>query len=202
MVIKTIEYTHKYHEHVWFGAGNRYSKLLQAADGRWTARERRARDAATPRDALTQTEREHAADDRTSRRPRTHADRRRSADLWIDPNAGTADEAKIKPTQVIPVGLADRTRTRRRSTTVTVRRPPAAREGPRRDLLQHLLPHDRPARPARADRHGPDHLGPDPRARAAHFGPLYYTPVDLVGLYWHLVDLIWIFLFPLLYLIH
>jgi hypothetical protein len=34
------------------------------------------------------------------------------------------------------------------------------------------------------------------------FGPTYYTPVDLVGLYWHLVDLIWIFLFPLLYLIH
>jgi cytochrome c oxidase subunit 3 len=36
----------------------------------------------------------------------------------------------------------------------------------------------------------------------AAFGPEYYTPVDLVGLYWHLVDLIWIFLFPLLYLIH
>jgi len=34
------------------------------------------------------------------------------------------------------------------------------------------------------------------------FGPDYYLPVDLVGLYWHLVDLIWIFLFPLLYLIH
>lgn len=34
------------------------------------------------------------------------------------------------------------------------------------------------------------------------FSPLYYLPVDLVGLYWHLVDLIWIFLFPLLYLIH
>ena len=34
------------------------------------------------------------------------------------------------------------------------------------------------------------------------FGSAYYTPVDLVGLYWHLVDLIWIFLFPLLYLIH
>lgn len=29
----------------------------------------------------------------------------------------------------------------------------------------------------------------------------YYTPVDLFGLYWHLVDLIWIYLFPLLYLI-
>jgi cytochrome c oxidase subunit III len=36
----------------------------------------------------------------------------------------------------------------------------------------------------------------------AEFGPSYFTPVDLVGLYWHLVDLIWIFLFPLLYLIH
>jgi len=36
---------------------------------------------------------------------------------------------------------------------------------------------------------------------AGAFGSQYYTPVDLVGLYWHLVDLIWIFLFPLLYLI-
>jgi hypothetical protein len=34
------------------------------------------------------------------------------------------------------------------------------------------------------------------------FGPNYFTPVDLAGLYWHLVDMIWIFLFPLLYLIH
>jgi len=40
------------------------------------------------------------------------------------------------------------------------------------------------------------------RAAGAAFGPSYNTPVDLVGLYWHLVDLIWIFLFPLLYLIH
>jgi cytochrome c oxidase subunit 3 len=30
----------------------------------------------------------------------------------------------------------------------------------------------------------------------------YFTPVDLVGLYWHVVDLVWIFLFPLFYLIH
>jgi cytochrome c oxidase subunit 3 len=29
----------------------------------------------------------------------------------------------------------------------------------------------------------------------------YYTPVEMGGLYWHLVDLIWIYLFPLLYLI-
>ena len=30
----------------------------------------------------------------------------------------------------------------------------------------------------------------------------YFGPVDNVGLYWHLVDLVWIYLFPLLYLIH
>jgi cytochrome c oxidase subunit 3 len=29
----------------------------------------------------------------------------------------------------------------------------------------------------------------------------YYVPVELGALYWHLVDLVWIFLFPLLYLI-
>jgi cytochrome c oxidase subunit 3 len=33
------------------------------------------------------------------------------------------------------------------------------------------------------------------------FSPAYHTPVELGGLYWHLVDLIWIFLFPLLYLV-
>ena len=33
------------------------------------------------------------------------------------------------------------------------------------------------------------------------FSPEYYTPIEMTGLYWHLVDLIWIFLFPLLYLI-
>jgi cytochrome c oxidase subunit 3 len=33
------------------------------------------------------------------------------------------------------------------------------------------------------------------------FNAQYFGPVDYVGLYWHLVDLIWIYLFPLLYLI-
>jgi cytochrome c oxidase subunit III len=39
------------------------------------------------------------------------------------------------------------------------------------------------------------------RASRGEFSSSYYTPVDLVGLYWHLVDLIWIYLFPLFYLI-
>jgi len=33
------------------------------------------------------------------------------------------------------------------------------------------------------------------------FSADYFTPVDLGGLYWHIVDIIWIFLFPLFYLI-
>jgi cytochrome c oxidase subunit 3 len=33
------------------------------------------------------------------------------------------------------------------------------------------------------------------------FSGKYYTPVELGALYWHLVDLIWIYLFPLLYLV-
>ena len=40
------------------------------------------------------------------------------------------------------------------------------------------------------------------RSHRGEFGPKYFTPVDLGGLYWHIVDLIWIFLFPLFYLIH
>ncbi|MCU0231355.1 MAG: cytochrome c oxidase subunit 3 [Acidobacteria bacterium] len=40
------------------------------------------------------------------------------------------------------------------------------------------------------------------RSLRGEFGPAYFAPVDLGGLYWHLVDLIWIFLFPLMYLIH
>jgi cytochrome c oxidase subunit 3 len=39
------------------------------------------------------------------------------------------------------------------------------------------------------------------RANRGEFSSKYYTPVDLVGLYWHVVDMIWIYLFPLYYLI-
>lgn len=38
-------------------------------------------------------------------------------------------------------------------------------------------------------------------AKKERFSETYYTPVEMSGLYWHLVDLIWIYLFPLLYLI-
>jgi cytochrome c oxidase subunit 3 len=39
------------------------------------------------------------------------------------------------------------------------------------------------------------------RASRNEFGPRYFTPVEMTGLYWHFVDLVWIYLFPLLYLV-
>ncbi len=39
------------------------------------------------------------------------------------------------------------------------------------------------------------------KAKQGTFTADYMTPVDVAGLYWHFVDIIWIFLFPLLYLI-
>ncbi len=39
------------------------------------------------------------------------------------------------------------------------------------------------------------------KVRQNAYNAEYYTPIEITGLYWHLVDIIWIFLFPLLYLI-
>jgi cytochrome c oxidase subunit 3 len=33
------------------------------------------------------------------------------------------------------------------------------------------------------------------------FSARWHTPIEISGLYWHFVDIIWIFLFPLLYLV-
>ncbi len=39
------------------------------------------------------------------------------------------------------------------------------------------------------------------KARRGRFSVAYNTPVEVIGLYWHFVDIVWIFLFPLLYLV-
>jgi cytochrome c oxidase subunit III len=39
-------------------------------------------------------------------------------------------------------------------------------------------------------------------ALRGRFDEEYHGPVEMAGLYWHFVDIIWIFLFPLLYLVH
>lgn len=38
--------------------------------------------------------------------------------------------------------------------------------------------------------------------RRGRFSAAYHTPVEITGLYWHFVDVIWIFLYPMLYLVH
>ena len=38
-------------------------------------------------------------------------------------------------------------------------------------------------------------------SREGRFDAQWNTPVDMIGLYWHFVDIVWIYLFPLLYLI-
>ena len=37
-------------------------------------------------------------------------------------------------------------------------------------------------------------------ARTGKFTSGHFTPIEIAGLYWHFVDIVWIFLFPLLYL--
>ena len=39
------------------------------------------------------------------------------------------------------------------------------------------------------------------QARKGRYTPEYHTPIEVSGLYWHFVDIVWIFLFPLLYLL-
>jgi cytochrome c oxidase subunit 3 len=39
------------------------------------------------------------------------------------------------------------------------------------------------------------------RARRGEFSPLYHTPVQVVGLYWSFVDIVWLTLYPLIYLV-
>lgn len=39
------------------------------------------------------------------------------------------------------------------------------------------------------------------RTHREEFGPRYHTPVEITALYWHLVDIVWIFVYPLMYLV-
>lgn len=117
----------------------------------------------------------------------------------VDPNAGTPDEAKIKPNFATTPGLAN-----------------AANAGHEHLLFTDLNRLDQKRVNAffsvyflMTGLHGIHVLVGMGlitwiliRASRNEFNSRYFAPVDLVGLYWHLVDLIWIFLFPLLYLIH
>ncbi len=38
-------------------------------------------------------------------------------------------------------------------------------------------------------------------ARNGRFTPEYHNPLEMAGLYWHFIDIVWVFLYPLLYLV-
>ncbi len=266
MMIKSVEYTTKYAEHVWIGSGNMYSKAYEgpkvnlegpeSGSGSNTGPITTGGPEQTALAALSQPE------------PATEP----VGQPYIDPHAGTPDQAKITPNQFIPAGLSAETR---------ARAIPMVDQQPQDEPVNYNdMPPEEHERIATffsfyflmtglhgihvvvgmalifwiflrsTSRHlrlatssiGVFILGGYfiwlsvlihahwlwgiaggflgiavlmliagiARARRApaeertklEFGPQYFTPVDLVGLYWHLVDLIWIFLFPLLYLIH
>jgi len=182
MGIKSIEYSTKWKEHIFIGSGNLYYR--DAADT-----VNRTKVQGLEEEALHIREPVEAKEGVTkvTSEPR-------------DPNAGTPDEAKIVPPNITPAGLAP---------TVAV-------------ATHHHLSYDELESQERhrvytffaiyffmTGLHGIHVLVGMGlitwiliRASRNEFGPTYFTPVDLVGLYWHIVDLIWIFLFPLLYLIH
>jgi cytochrome c oxidase subunit 3 len=184
MGIKTIEYSRKWREHIFVGDNNLY----------------RGDAAETKNKAKIQELEEEAFHIHEGEKPAAEPVTKVTPEPR-DPNAGTADEAKIVPPNVTPAGLAP---SQERSTG----------EAP----LQYseLSPIERQRVYTffaiyfcMTGLHGIHVLVGMGlitwiaiRASNDEFGPTYFTPVDLVGLYWHLVDLIWIFLFPLLYLIH
>ncbi len=177
MGIKSIEYEHKWKEGVWIGFSNKYSPGYKGSEEEASAPALPAKDSPP--------------------RPQSKIENQKSK-ILTDPNAGTPDEPKITP-PASPRGLL-----------------PHLRAKPHELTYQQLAQTDQ-KRVATffsiyflmTGLHGLHVLiGMGLitwvliRAARGAFSSQYFTPVDLVGLYWHLVDMIWIFLFPLLYLIH
>jgi cytochrome c oxidase subunit 3 len=168
LVVKTIEYTNKWHEHVWVGPSNRY----------YVARPPITYASLPPRTILP--------------------------DNSADGNAGTSDAAQIRPVASGAGGL-----------NTAYANPPETVFKEKDLTYDQLAPADQKNVATffsiyflMTGLHG-IHVVVGMglitwiliRANKGEFSSEFFTPVDLVGLYWHLVDLIWIFLFPLLYLI-
>ena len=187
MGIKAIEYHSKWSKHLWIGENNEFNPQFEGPRK------------LSPGYASAATSSGHDA--ASDPHPPTPVPVAAGTHPWIDPNTGEPDEAKIRPKHQILGG------------TAVVSEPPE----------QHKYPSFEELPEVSQDRvysffgiyfvmtglHGLHVLiGMGLiawimiKGAGGIFGPKYFIPVDLVGLYWHLVDLIWIFLFPLLYLIH
>lgn len=185
MVIKSIEYETKWKHHLFPGTMNVFNQEFAGKEKPPETLKHGAEESAAP-----------TTEPAKEKEPTTQM-----AVMDIDPLHGTPDEPKIRPSFVDPPGLSEHH---------------AAIVDEHDVTFSELSEHDRQSVNAffsvyfmMTGLHGLHVLiGMGliswifVRATKGTFGPTYFTPVDLVGLYWHLVDLIWIFLFPLLYLIH
>jgi cytochrome c oxidase subunit III len=192
MAIKYVEYTHKFHEGIFPGA-KFYDPPADLSKSHWW-------DASKPiitREellAIREAEAAKAAEIPTEQRAR----------VLMSPPASMAEVSAVKPAGVGLAGMHEE--------------PIVQRAG--RGTQEHPVhPLQDPHRPVNAHMffniyflmtglHGIHVLVGIIvigwlmiRAMRGHFNSEYFTPVDLGGLYWHIVDLIWIFLFPLFYLI-
>jgi cytochrome c oxidase subunit III len=184
MSIKGVEYGTKWKESIFIGKGN-----LFYADAAETKNKAKVQELEADVLKIPEGEKQPAL-------PVTKV-----APEPADPNAGTADQAKIVPPNITPAGLA---------------RPEVSAADEGKLQFGNLSEIDKrrvytffAIYFCMTGLHAIHVLVGMSlitwiaiRASRNEFSPAYYTPVDLVGLYWHLVDLIWIFLFPLLYLIH
>ena len=215
MCIKYVEYKSKWEHSLFPGKANVFHKDFEGDRGEYIDHLEASHDAAAAAHGA-ESAAAHGPDATTPAAPDGHAPTTPPAQTpavaaapvppasqvrYVDPNAGTTDEAKIRPAFAQASGLA-------------VGMMPS--EGAGHVKFTELAARDQ----ARVNTffsvyflmtglHGIHVLVGIAliawvmfKAMGNIFGPAYYTPVDLVGLYWHLVDLIWIFLFPLLYLIH
>jgi len=181
MGIKSIEYSTKWKHHLFIGPGNLFYKDAAESTNKQSVAE-------LEKDEL------HRGEGRGGETPVTKV-----APDVVDPNAGTPDEAKIRAPNITPAGLNKQTLQDRESMSY----------GDLGANDRHRVYVFFGVYFFMTGLHGVHVLVGMAlitwilvRSIKNEFGPTYFTPVDLVGLYWHLVDLIWIFLFPLLYLIH
>lgn len=222
MGIKAVEYHKKWSHNLWIGEANEYNPNFQGQRhlGHETAGEASHSAAAPSSAAHAEPAQPSAANAEPAESGDTHSGSASSSAAsavqrtptalvtstpgtwgWNDPNAGSADEAKIKPNyQVLPGTIQDANAAAKTHHLTYA----DLRETDRDRVFSFFSIYF-----AMTGLHGLHVLVGMGlitwvmiKASSGIFGPNYFTPVDLVGLYWHLVDLIWIFLFPLLYLIH
>ena len=187
MVVKSIEYTAKYKHHLWIGSHNQY-------DSRYAGPKHEDPLAAAAK-SVTATPVGAQPVAPVGAQPVA------SGALSGDPNTGTPDAAVYHAPAIRPGGIAPE--------ASAAAAGPAHQAKPESELSRKRISTFFSIYFLMTGLHGLHVLiGMSLiawiliRSIKGHFSAQYFAPVDLVGLYWHLVDLIWIFLFPMLYLIH